>query len=203
MGLDFSFFREEAQPTQTRTESGQISMADTKAIQTHAQNLNAVESPLAPLNQTPPKQPQEQAPALKVQQQLNTHYEDEAQRVYRTYQENIRKAGGLRSELLKGAQAGESCYSLLLKACKCISLMTSDSVLYSSMESVITSVYGHGLLEPQPLEIELAQLRTRLDTLRASEQREQTPEVRERIADSIKAHEKKAAELERLIDRQG
>ena len=203
MGLDFSFFREEAQPTQTRTESGQNSTADTKVIQTHVENLNAVESPLAPLNQTPPKQPQEQAPALKVQQQLNTHYEDEAQRVYKTYQENIRKAGGLRSELLKGAQAGESCYSLLLKACKCISFMTSDTVLASTMESIITSVYGHGLLEPQPLEIELAQLRTRLDTLRASEQREQTPEARERIADSIKAHEKKAAELERLIDRQG
>ena len=81
--------------------------------------------------------------------------------------------------------------------------MTSDTVLASTMESIITSVYGHGLLEPQPLEIELAQLRTRLDTLRASEQREQTPEARERIADSIKAHEKKAAELERLIDRQG
>ena len=203
MGLDFSFFREEAQPTQTRTESGQNSTADTKAIQTHVENLNAVESPLAPLNQTPPKQPQERAPALKVQQQLNTHYEDEAQRVYKTYQENIRKAGGLRSELLKGAQAGESCYSLLLKACKCISFMTSDTVLASTMESIITSVYGHGLLEPQPLEIELAQLRTRLDTLKASEQREQTPEARERIADSIKAHEKKAAELERLIDRQG
>ena len=203
MGLDFSFFREEAQPTQTRTESGQNSTADTKAIQTHVENLNAVESPLAPLNQTPPKQPQEQAPALKVQQQLNTHYEDEAQRVYKTYQENIRKAGGLRSELLKGAQAGESCYSLLLKACKCISLMTSDSVLYSSMESVITSVYGHGLLEPQPLEIELAQIRERLATLRASQQRETVPEAQERISDSIKAHERKAAELEWLIDRQG
>ena len=108
MGLDFSFFREEAQPTQTRTESRQNSTADTKAIQTHVENLNAVESPLAPLNQTPPKQPQEQAPALKVQQQLNTHYEDEAQRVYKTYQENIRKAGGVRSEMWKGAKDGES-----------------------------------------------------------------------------------------------
>lgn len=140
---------------------------------------------------------------MKIQNEYASHYEAEAQRVYRTYQENIRKAGGLRSELLKGAQAGESCYSLLLKACKCISLMTSDSVLYSSMESVITSVYGHGLLEPQPLEIELAQIRERLAVLRASQQRETVPEAQERISDSIKAHERKAAELERLIDRQG
>ena len=202
MGLDFSFFREEATPAPAHTDSGQNSTADGKAIQKPTQNSNAVQSPLGTLKTIQPKT-EEQAPALKIQNEYASHYEAEAQRVYRTYQENIRKAGGLRSELLKGAQAGESCYSLLLKACKCISFMTSDTVLASTMESIITSVYGHGLLEPQPLEIELAQLRARLDTLRASEQREQTPEARERIADSIKAHEKKAAELERLIDRQG
>lgn len=202
MGLDFSFFREEATPAPVRTDSGQNSTADDKAIQKPIQNSNAVQSTPDPLKAIQSKV-KEQAPALKIQNEYASHCEAEAQRVYRTYQENIRKAGGLRSELLKGAQAGESCYSLLLKACKCISLMTSDGVLYSSMESIITSVYGHGLLEPQPLEIELAQIRERLATLRASQQRETVPEAQERISDSIKAHERKAVELEWLIDRQG
>lgn len=197
--LDFSFFREESEQAPERTESGQNSTTENKAIQKHVENLKPIENTLAPSNRT-----EEQANALAIKNRARSHEEEEARRVYKTYQENIRKSAGLTSEILKGAQVAENSYSLLLKACKVISLMTGDTVFYSSMDSVIRNVYGIGLQEPQPIELELEQIRDRLKKLGEAQEREQAhPEARERIADSIKAHQRRAAELERLRDRQG
>ena len=86
MGLDFSFFREEATPAPVRTDSGQNSTADGKAIKKPARNSNAVQSTLDTLKAIQPKV-EEQAPALKIQNEYASHCEAEAQRVYRTYQE--------------------------------------------------------------------------------------------------------------------
>ena len=44
-------------------------------------------------------------------------------------------------------------YSLFLKAVKAISLMTSNTVFYSQLEGDIRAIYGHGLLDPLPLQI--------------------------------------------------
>lgn len=46
---------------------------------------------------------------------------------YRQYQDNIKKAGQLRSDIIKGAAAGEDTQALLLKACECIGAMTGDA----------------------------------------------------------------------------
>lgn len=198
--LDFSFFREESEQAPARTESGQNSTTESKVkVKKHVETLKPVESTLAPSNRT-----EEQANALAIKNRARSHEEEEARRVYKTYQENIRKSVGLTSEILKGAQVAEDSYSLLLKACKVISLMTGDTVFYSSMDSVIRNVYGLGLQEPQPIELEIEQIRARLKKLGEAQEREQAhPEARERIADSIKAHQRRAAELKRLIDRQG
>lgn len=46
--------------------------------------------------------------------------------VYHQQQENIRRAGQLRTEIIKGAADGEGVEVLFLKACECIGAMTGD-----------------------------------------------------------------------------
>lgn len=118
------------------------------------------------------------------------------------YQQNIKMSSRLQTEIIKGAKAGEDVYRLLLKACKAISLMTSNSVFYSQIEGDIKAIYGQGLLDPLPLQIELQEAQERLTRLIEAEQRELDGYSRDRIKRAIKAHEAKIADLEILIQRQ-
>lgn len=61
---------------------------------------------------------------LNGQQEAYKKYKE----VYAEYQENIRKAGMIRAEILKGAKAGEPAEVLLLKAVECIGYMTGDAL---------------------------------------------------------------------------
>ena len=63
--------------------------------------------------------------------------EANATRAYKTMQENIAKAGRLRSEIVKGLQAGERFEDLLLKAVECIAAMTGDRAFYTSCQAEI------------------------------------------------------------------
>ena len=63
--------------------------------------------------------------------------------MYSQYQENIKRAGGLRSEILKGVQGKEDPLSLLLKAVRCISYMTGDTVIYSQCKEDVVTAYGY------------------------------------------------------------
>ncbi len=105
----------------------------------------------------------------------------------------------LQTEILKGVRAGEDIYSLFLKAVKAISLMTSNTVFYSQIEGDIRAIYGQGLLDPLPLQIELQQVQDRLKRLREAEERELEADSRERIKRAVTAHENRIAELEALI----
>lgn len=119
--------------------------------------------------------------------------------IFREHQENIKRSGQLQTEILKGVKAGESVYSLFLKAVKAISLMTSNSLFYSQIEADTRAIYGEGLQEPAPLLLEIKQAQTRLNKLREAEQRETEPDSLKRIRSAIKAHESKIAELKALI----
>lgn len=149
----------------------------------------------------PQKEPPEQAKILLLNTQREREDHQRSLEVYRTYQENIKTSGQLQTDILKGAKAGESVYSLLLKACKAISLMTSNSVFYSQIEGDIKAIYGQGLLDPLPLQIELQGTQERLTRLREAEQRELDADSKDRIKRAIKAHEAKMADLEALIQR--
>ena len=67
-----------------------------------------------------------------------------AQQMYATYQQNIKRAGTLREDIVKGIQSGEDPVALLLKAVECISLMTGDTVIYAQSKEDILAVYGWG-----------------------------------------------------------
>lgn len=124
---------------------------------------------------------------------------DRSLAICKEYQQNIKTSSQLQTEILKGARAGEDIYSLFLKAVKAISIMTSNTVFYSQLEGDIRAIYGKGLLDPLPLQIELQQVQERLTRLREALNREIEPDAKERIQRAVKAHENRIAELEALI----
>lgn len=120
--------------------------------------------------------------------------------VYGEYQKNIKLSGQLQTDILKGAKRGEDIYSLFLKAVQAISLMTSNTVFYSQLNDDIRAIYGAGLLEPKPLELELEEVQGRLQRLRESSQRNTAPaDSLQRIERAIQAHEDRARQLTALI----
>jgi hypothetical protein len=90
-----------------------------------------------------------------------------ARAVYSEYQQNIKHAGELRTDIIKGIKRAEEPADLLLKAIECISLMTGDRALYIQAEQDIKTIYGHILGQPAPLNMELAELDTRIDKIQS------------------------------------
>ena len=171
-------------PTEPRNASGEYKTIadDKKPLETLTEGLEGIHKL------------QRQADAKKMDI-------DRSLAICKEYQQNIKTSSQLQTEILKGAKAGESVYSLLLKACKAISLMTSNSVFYSQLEGDIRAIYGQGLLDPLPLQIELQETQERLTRLREALSREIEPDAKDRIQRAVKAHEAKIADLESLIQR--
>ena len=143
----------------------------------------------------------EQAKQLFLQATREQEDHRRSLEVYRNYQENIKTSSTLQTQILKGLKAGEDVYSLFLKAAKAISLMTSNSLFYSQTEEDLKAIYGRGLQEKPPLQMELEEVQERLQRLREAEKREQASDSKERIHRAIQAHENKATELRGMIEK--
>lgn len=177
----------------------------------------APESPVEPLlgagainNPIEPQKPvqgqingleREQAKQLFLQASREQEDHRRSLEVYRTYQENIKTSSTLQTQILKGLKAGEDVYSLFLKAAKAISLMTSNSVFYSQTEEDLKAIYGRGLQEKPPLQIELEEVQGRLQKLTEAEKREKDSNSKERIQRAIQAHKDRATELRGMIEK--
>lgn len=118
--------------------------------------------------------------------------------MYRTYQDNIKRAGSLRADLLKGIQRGEEPLALLLKAVECISLMTGDTVIYNQSKEDILAIYGWGLGVLEPLHTELRDTYNRLERLKRATV---PPEDQPRLQNAIRLHEERIESLQRAIAR--
>lgn len=119
---------------------------------------------------------------------------------YSRLQDNIKTSGTLRTEIIKGARAGESITTLFLSAVKCISLMTGDTVFSRQIEDDVRAIYGEGLLEPEPLQLQLHEVEERLGKLQHSLTRAGiAPEDRQRIQNAVQAHQRKREELLGLL----
>lgn len=177
----------------------------------------APESPVEPLlgagainNPIEPQKPvqgqingleREQAKQLFLQATREQEDHRRSLEVYRTYQENIKTSSTLQTQILKGLKAGEDVYSLFLKVAKAISLMTSNSVFYSQTEEDLKAIYGRGLQEKPPLQIELEEVQGRLQKLIEADKREKDSDSKERIQRAIQAHKNKATELREMIEK--
>lgn len=119
--------------------------------------------------------------------------------VYTKYQNNIKTSGTLQTEILKELKMGEDIYRLFLKAVKAISLMTSNSVFYTQSEQDIKIIYGIGLQEKVPLQIELKEVETRLKRLQEALLREDNTDDKRRIETAIKVHKEKIEKISNLM----
>lgn len=114
---------------------------------------------------------------------------------YKKQQENIRQAGGLRTEITKGIQAGQSTYRLLLKAMECISLMTGDTVFYKQGKAELQRLYGI-FGDPEAQATEREEVQQRLTRLLEAYDREQDADDRRRIKTAIERHRDRINELQ-------
>lgn len=151
------------------------------------------------------QEPPEQNATGRLQREADERQQEreQARSVYRAYQDNIRRSGTLQSEILKGTQAGESSYNLLLKAAEAISAMVGDSGFFANqVRENIIAIHGAELLEPDALELELEAVQGRLIRLREAQKRENEPaDSVARIGTAIKAHEAREATIKKLMDK--
>lgn len=145
---------------------------------------------------------QEQAAGLAIFYQREQQELDRAREVYKSYQNNIRAAGNLRADILKGLSAGEAAEGLLLKACKTISLMTGDAVFNKQAEQDLIAIYGEGLGAEKPLEYKLNQVQKRLKNMQQAIERGLEPDDKRRVKAAIAAHEAEEKRIQSLLDRQ-
>lgn len=119
-----------------------------------------------------------------------------ARREIRRYQRSTRSAGTLQSDILKSIKAGEEPLDILLKALRCISLLTGDGVTYTQGKEDILAIYGHGLRHPAALKEELEEAQQRLAMLTRPDLKGHTPDAQRRIERAIEAHKELIAGLE-------
>lgn len=188
--------------------TGLDSIATEAARRAFTEDLKEASTEIRQPQETPLIQPQNspQGQTIEGKALVNLNWEKEAHarelEVYREYQRNIAKSETLQSEILKGLKAGVDAHILLLKACKAISLMTSNTLFYSQTEADLKAIYGEGFLEPIPLERELDEVRGRIGNMERALEREGTEtDGRERIQRAIKAHREREAHILGLLEK--
>lgn len=117
------------------------------------------------------------------------------------YQENIRRAGNLRADILKGLKTGQDPLRLLLQAAECISAMTGDTVFYQQVKGDIISIYGYGLGAEATLAEELKTARERRAKLANATRYEVPEESKKRIMNAIHALDSQIARLEGILEK--
>lgn len=122
--------------------------------------------------------------------------------ICKEHQENIRRSGQLKTQIIKGVKLGEDIYSLFLKAVEAIGLMTSDTVFYSQLDGDIRAIYGVGLQKQAPLELESTRIQQALEKLeQACKRKDEPPDSLQRIKDAIRAHRQRVLQLKEMIEK--
>lgn len=140
------------------------------------------------------QQPRSNNPLAREQTEQRQAAERAAD-VYKTHQENIKKAGALESAILKGLKQGEPIPALFLKAAEAMSRMTGNREFYQQAEADLLTIYGFALQEPETAAIEADKIRQRLHKLEQAA--EQTADEQEQwsIAAAIRAHRQRLEQL--------
>ncbi len=112
--------------------------------------------------------------------------------------EDLARANELQAEIFHGISRGEPAERLLLKAIESMALRDGDTVSYKEARENMKAIYGIGLGEEVPLQIELEEVEGRLTKLRESYEREKDSDQKdmvERLKDAIRAHEERVESL--------
>lgn len=153
-----------------------------------------------PTEKTQPEATQ-RATAPKLQLEADHTAADNARslEICQEYQRNIRLTEQLQADIAKGLLRGENIYSLFLKAVEALGLTVHDKGLLERTRSTVTAIYGYGLQEPQPLEMELTAINQRIDRMTAALARADLS-GREQIERAIKAHRQQAEDVAAAIN---
>ena len=122
--------------------------------------------------------------------------------VYKKWQENDKRTKQLQTEILKGVRAGVGVYSLFLKAVEALSLTINNTVFYNQIAADVPAIYGIGLNEPEPLQMELEATQSRLEHLETALERETDSDSRSRIESAITQHKTRIDTLLQTIEKQ-
>lgn len=186
-----------------------IDFTGLEKLKTPESAQNAPEQPQAPKAYNNPTREQNAAQGrtegecvtLQRQADDNVRALERAREIYKEYQAAKLAAGGLVSEILRGMDTGESLAALFLKACNALGKATGDTVLFDVARAKLLDIYGRGLLEPEPLNVEIDRITERLDLLTAAQEREQGTDAEKNISRAIQRHREERERLERLRDR--
>lgn len=135
------------------------------------------------------------ASSLLREQERRTEAEERALAICKEKQAAIAESEAARTSILKGIQAGEPTAKLLLLAVDCIGGITGDSVFAAQSRADLVTVYGKALMQPEALQIELADIQARLAMLTRPELDAEPEDSRRRIQAAIRAHKKREAEI--------
>lgn len=157
--------------------------------------------PLAPPSDAQPRtrKPMEQAGELLRSTQPERGARERSLEICRTYQENTKASNRAQTFILKGLQAGENPYKLLLAACECIGHLTGNRTFSVQASDAIETIAGRALLEPQALELELEGIQHRLAMMTRPELEREPEDSRRRIAAAIRVHQQRAGEIEKVL----
>lgn len=163
----------------------------TRASGTNLYKIERIEQP-----------PEEQQAVNRLQRQAdqNAANQERAAAAYRHYQDNIRAAGQLTTDIIKGLNTGQDIHDLFLMAVKAISCMTSDNYLYSHAEETIKTIYGVALGQYKPLQMELAAVEKRLYNLEEAILWADAPDEKRRIENAIKWHRQRQSEIKKKLE---
>lgn len=123
----------------------------------------------------------------------------EESKVWKEYQAHIRDTERLQTEIIRGAKAGESLASLLLKCARALSLATETPTFREQVERSLQAVYGEALGDSGALQLELEAAKGRLEKIRAARETEQDPELRQEMELAMRAHEERIGYLEQRL----
>ena len=201
MSLDFSGLNNIARNMVIK-EFPEMPVDAPESPKTGSNEIDSIEIPLDALNglKNENREPVDGIALIKLRRQQEDH--EQIQEAYKAYQDNIKRSGELRAEILRGIKSGEPTPTLLLKAVECISNMTGDKLFYTQAEKDIKAIYGKAFLSGESLELELVEVEERLSMLKKACKREGIDEGdKERITIAIKSHEKRQETIKALIER--
>lgn len=118
--------------------------------------------------------------------------------ICREYQENIKRTDQLQAEISKGLLCGEDIYKLFLKAMDALGFMVHDKSLSSRTRETLIGIYGYGLQEPRPLEIELEAIQVRIKRMEGA-LNWVGPNIAGNIKQAIEAHREQAEGIQRRL----
>lgn len=154
--------------------------------------------------EAPQKAPEGQAVEGLAQIRLQREQEDhkKAVEMYGAYQTNIKRAGQLRTDIMKGVKAGDAPQALLLKAVECIALMTGDRLFHEQVEEDMKAIWGEGFLDPIPLEWALREVKERIANMnRACKEEGLGSDSKARIERALQEHYRKRDRLKALLEK--